>query len=222
MPAVLFGSIGTLADTSELQRAAFNEAFAEHGLDWEWSREEYRELLTSSGGRQRIADYAGSRGEQVDAEAVHRTKSEIYQRKLEQTAVTARPGVAETIDQARQDGLKLALVTTTSRDNLRALGRALAPTIDFDRFDLLVDLEDVAQSKPAPDAYEFALERLGESPDGVVAIEDNVGGLQAARAAGLTCVAFPGENNAGHDFGEAARTVDHISLDGLRALVARG
>ena len=222
MTAVLFGSIGTLADTSELQRAAFNEAFARHGLDWEWSQDEYRDLLARSGGRQRIASYAQARGEKVDADAVHRTKSEIYQRKLEQEPVRARAGVAEAIEQARRDGLKLGLVTTTSRGNLQALGRALQSTVDLDRFDLLVDLDDVSEAKPAPDAYRFALERLGESPDDVVAIEDNVGGVAAATAAGLTCVAFPGENNAGHDFTGAERTVDHISLDELRPLVARG
>src|SRR5579875_2388832 len=67
MTAVLFGSIGTLADTSELQREAFNEAFREHGLDWNWSRDEYRELLRDSGGAKRIAAYAQERGDTVDA-----------------------------------------------------------------------------------------------------------------------------------------------------------
>jgi phosphoglycolate phosphatase-like HAD superfamily hydrolase len=60
MPAVLFGSIGALADTSELQREAFNDAFRAHGLDWTWSRDEYQQLLAESGGEQRIAAYAES------------------------------------------------------------------------------------------------------------------------------------------------------------------
>lgn len=41
LSALLFGSISTIADTSERQRHAFNEAFAEHGLDWQWDRDEY-------------------------------------------------------------------------------------------------------------------------------------------------------------------------------------
>ena len=69
MSALLLGSISVLADTSELQREAFNQAFAEHGLDWEWSRKECRNLLTSNGGRDRVAEYAGGRDETVDAEA---------------------------------------------------------------------------------------------------------------------------------------------------------
>lgn len=50
MTALLFGSIGTIADTSELQREAFNAAFLRHGLDWSWDRATYRALLTTAGG----------------------------------------------------------------------------------------------------------------------------------------------------------------------------
>ena len=73
MPAILFGPISTISDTSELQRQAFNDAFAEHGLDWNWGLDEYRALLTSNGGAARIADYAAERGDEVDAQAVHAT-----------------------------------------------------------------------------------------------------------------------------------------------------
>ncbi len=92
MPALLFGSISTLADTSELQRSSFNQAFADHGLGWEWPREEYRSLLGSNGGAARIADYARARGEQVDADAVHATKSVIFQKSLVSNGAEAWPG----------------------------------------------------------------------------------------------------------------------------------
>jgi beta-phosphoglucomutase-like phosphatase (HAD superfamily) len=124
MAVVLFGSIGTIADTSELQRAAFNDAFRQHGLDWNWSRQEYRELLRDSGGASRIASYAEARGDEVDAEAVHRTKSELFQGKLRASRPALRPGLVDTIEQARRNGYKLALVTTTSclgRPDLRRL-----------------------------------------------------------------------------------------------------
>jgi phosphoglycolate phosphatase-like HAD superfamily hydrolase len=60
MSAILFGSISTLVDSSELQRRAFNEAFESHGLDWQWSQPDYVAMLESNGGAQRIADYATS------------------------------------------------------------------------------------------------------------------------------------------------------------------
>src|SRR4051794_17042780 len=87
MSTILFGSISTLADTSELQRRAFNDAFAAYGLDWHWSRDDYVAMLSSNGGAQRIADYASSRGDDVDAAAVHAKKSEIFQHLLGSSSV---------------------------------------------------------------------------------------------------------------------------------------
>ncbi len=220
MSAVLFGSIGSLADTSELQREAFNDAFRAHGLDWNWSRDEYQRLLQESGGASRIAAYAEARGVDVDAAAVHRTKSEIFQKSLQTEEIAPRSGVVETIQQARRDGVKVALVTTTSRDNVTALAQALRPQVDVEDFALVVDTSSVEHPKPAPDAYRFALERLDEDASACVAVEDNVGGVQAAAAARVACVAFPGANNSGHDFGEAARRVDSLTLAELQTLMS--
>lgn len=125
MAAILFGSISTLVDTSEFQRRAFNEAFAAHGLDWTWDREEYRSMLSGNGGAQRIADYAQLRGEQVDADGIHATKSEIFQELLKNTPVSPRPGVTDVITAAQANNVKLGLVTTTSPDNVAALLGAL-------------------------------------------------------------------------------------------------
>jgi HAD superfamily hydrolase (TIGR01509 family) len=219
MTAILFGSIGVLADTSELQRASFNEAFRAHQLDWNWSQEEYRELLKSSGGQQRIADYGAHHGVDVDAAAVHATKSELFQKHLAEGGVTARPGVAETIEAARRDGVSLALVTTTSGQNISAIAKALAPEVDIADFRVVIDRDDVRNPKPAPEAYELVLQRLGETASTCVAIEDNVGGVQAAEAAGVAVVAFPGENNADHEFGGNAPRVDSLSAGGLLAMV---
>ncbi len=220
MPAVLFGSIGALADTSELQREAFNEAFRAHGLDWNWSRDEYRQLLAESGGEQRIAAYADKTGDQVDAGAVHRTKSEHFQEFLRTRPITARPGVVDTIEEADRNGVQVALVTTTSGDNVAALAQALRPELDVHSFALVVDSSSVEHPKPAPDAYRYALETLGEDAGDCVAIEDNVGGTEAAIAAGVPCVAFPGENNAGHEFPESAHRVNELNFGDLQAVAS--
>lgn len=194
MSAVLFGSISTLADTSELQRQAFNEAFAESGLDWEWSRDDYVAMLSSNGGAQRIQEYAQARGQDIDAAAVHTRKSEIFHRLLGDSTVTPRAGVTDTIAEAKRNHHKVGFVTTTSQANIDALLSALTPEITAETFDLIVDHESVSAAKPNAAAYEFALDQLGESADSVVAIEDNVGGVAAAVQAGIRCVAFPNEN----------------------------
>ena len=219
MSALLLGSISVVADTSELQRTAFNEAFAEHGLDWEWDRDHYVAMLEGNGGADRIAAYAAERGEDVDAAAVHATKSRIFQRNLAKGGAQLRPGVLEAVREARQAGARVALVTTTSPANVAALLEAL-PDISADDFDLLVDATAVDRPKPDPAAYRYALDALGEDAADAVAVEDNVGGVRSAVSAGVATVAFPNANTATHDFSAAAAVVDRLDYTDLRARAA--
>jgi HAD superfamily hydrolase (TIGR01509 family) len=215
MTTLLFGSISTLADTSEIQRDSFNQAFAAHGLDWTWGQAEYAGLLGSNGGRDRVAAYAESRGQDVDADAVHATKSRIYQETLRSSEISPRPGVAETFRAAKEQGLKVGLVTTTSADNLAALSDALGDAVPFDQFDVVVDQSKVGARKPDAEAYTYALQQLGEDAADAVAIEDNLGGVQSAKAAGVTVVAFPNGNTTAQDFGDTRR-VETVDLADLR------
>jgi HAD superfamily hydrolase (TIGR01509 family) len=216
MPAILFGSIGTIADTSELQRQAFNQAFALHDLDWNWSRSEYMNLLETSGGSQRIEDYATSLGQSVNATAIHQSKSEIFQAALGKERVEPRPGVVVAIQTAQQQGFKLAWVTTTSKQNVDSILGALRPEIDASMFDLVLNSSAVKNSKPAPDAYDFAVRELGQTPQDCIAIENNLDGLKAARAAGLACVAFPDANTIQHNFDRANLVVDRLNFQQLQ------
>jgi HAD superfamily hydrolase (TIGR01509 family) len=219
MSAILFGSISTIADTSELQRQAFNKAFKAHGLDWDWSRSEYLTMLEKSGGQNRIADYAETIGQTVDAEAIHRSKSEFFQNSLTKSQVKPRLGVVETIQGAKSQGLKVAFVTTTSQENISRLMAALQPSIQVTDFDLILNDASVDRPKPDKAAYTFALERLGEKSDDCIAIEDNLSGVASAIAAGLDCIAFPNENTAHHDFNKADRLVDRLDFDKLQKIL---
>ena len=219
MPSIFFGSIGSIADTSELQRQSFNQAFERHKLNWHWSREEYSAMLKKSGGIQRIKDYATSLGQSVNAVAIHESKSQIFQEYLQAGKVKPRPGVVETIVQTKQQGLKLCLVTTTSKKNVSSLLLGLGSDINPTDFDLIVNASMVEQPKPAADAYALALEKLNEKPEHCVAIEDNLGGLSAAKDAGIICVAFPGENNTHYDFSKADLRVDKLDFDGLKKFI---
>lgn len=219
MPTILFGSISSVADTSELQRDAFNRAFAEHGLSWRWDRDDYRATLGSNGGEARIAAYAAERGEEVDAAAVHATKSRLFQESLADSGVTPRPGVAETVAAAHADGARVGLVTTTSPENVSALLEALAPSLPEGSFDLVVDVTDVDEPKPDPAAYTLALDKLGVDAGDVVAVEDNPGGVSAADGAGVVVVAFPNENTEGLDFTAAVEEIDRVDYDYLKTLL---
>ena len=70
--AILFGSIGTLIETSDLQKESFNEAFKEAGLDWYWDQEDYKLLLKQSGGTKRIEDFAEKNNTIVEAKKLER------------------------------------------------------------------------------------------------------------------------------------------------------
>ncbi|MDG4649663.1 HAD-IA family hydrolase [Roseibacterium sp. SDUM158017] len=197
MTHLFLGSIGVLAETSELQRQAFNDAFAEVGLDWNWSREAYSKMLRRSGGQQRIADYAEAQGMTVDAVELHRLKSTLFQARLD-AGVPLRPGVIEAIAETRKAGGRLAFVSGTLADNVDAI--LAAARLSRRDFDLVTDATWDARPKPAPDLYLSALETLGIAAEDVLAVEDNPDGLRAASAAGIRVLAFPGLYHDGSDF----------------------
>lgn len=203
MKALFLGSISVLADTSELQRAAFNEAFAEAGLDWHWSRDAYRAMLEGSGGKDRIARYAEERGVEVDAAALHARKTEIFESKLREGSLPVRAETQRMLTAAKVQGQRIAFVSGTSPRTLAALMDGLGGA-DHLGFDLVTSEKAVAEPKPHPALYEFALATLGLEPQDVLVIEDNRAGVDAAKAAGLTCIAYPNENTRHHDFSDVA------------------
>ena len=201
--AIIFGSIGALVETSDMQRDAFNEAFREAGLDWNWDRETYRELLRKPGGLSRIERYAADRGETVDARALHRRKTELFDRELLEGSLDLRPGVREVLDYAREAGIALGFATTTSRENVDATLAATTGQVTREMFGFVGDDSMTAKQKPAPDIYTIALEHLKVLAAEAIAIEDTVPCFMAARAAGIATVAFPNENAAPEGYPDA-------------------
>ena len=190
MHTLFFGSIGTLAETSSLQLEAYNEAFAQSALDWRWSVCDYKRMLLSAGGYDRVLYYAKVRGDLVDAAELHRLKSEIYRNLLRSRIVEPRPGVIEAIEYVKSNDGKLALVTSTSLDNVRQLLEKLG--IQEDVFELVVHSGLVARPKPHPDAYLYALDQLKVPAHHVLSVEDNPDGALAANGSGTNCLAVPG------------------------------
>jgi beta-phosphoglucomutase-like phosphatase (HAD superfamily) len=160
-----------------------------------------------------LADYAAERGEDVDAVAVHRTKSKLAQGRMA-AGVIAHRGVVETIKAAQGVGDKLALVTTTARENVDALLDGL-DDVSAEDFDVIIDACSVEEPKPDKSAYTLALQILGVDAASAVAIEDNVIGLASAKAAGVRTIAFPNANTADRDFAAADQRVDCLDPDAL-------
>ena len=214
MPTLLFGSIGSIVETSELQRLAFNQAFREAGLDWDWSREDYRAMLRHEGGRARIKAYAQERNETVDAEALHAEKSRLFQLRLDAGDLRPRPGVAELIGRASDERVRVGFVSTTTPENVASILKAVEADISRDAFALVMDSTFVSRRKPDPEPYEVALKELGAKPTHALAIEDNSDGVRAALAANIETIAFPGENTREHDYDGAVLIVqDRLDPD---------
>lgn len=229
LAALLFDVDGTLADTEEAHRRAFNAAFAEHGLVWEWSESEYARLLKVAGGAERIAHFidrlgvpAGRNAElKGRVPAIHQSKTRRYGELIAGGAAPLRAGVERLLVDARAAGLKLAIATTTTPANVEVLLASALGSRSLEWFDVLACGDSVAHKKPAPDIYLLALGRLGLAPWCCAAFEDSANGLAAARAAGLYTVVTPTRWTAGEDLTAAERRVGDLSelggLAGLRA-----
>lgn len=213
MNALLFGSIGTLADTSLLQLEGFNTAFREAGLDWHWNVEAYRRMLRQPGGKARIRCYAEAYGmpdiSEDQVEALHRRKTEFFNESIADGRARFRPGVVRLIQEARGAGqrVRVGLVTSTERETISNLLVMSEGLVGADDFDVIIDRSQVDDGKPAPDAYELALERLAVRADACLAIEDTPSCAGAARDAGIACLATPNSFHQGDDFGSAIAVV---------------
>ena len=137
MKAILFGSIGTLIETSNIQRESFNEAFKEEGLEWYWDEEDYTKLLKKSGGTKRIEDFAEKNNTNVDAKKIRARKTEIYNNKIKQTFIPPREGVLDILQYALKNNIKIGFVTSTTVDNIESVFKTLNNKINKDDFDFI-------------------------------------------------------------------------------------
>ena len=197
--ALIFDVDGTLADTEEFHRRAFNAAFSAAGLNWWWNRATYRELLRVAGGRQRMRAFAELEDPVTTARAdfeqlltaLHAAKTRRYDASLREEPLPLRPGIARLFEEAADAHLTLAIATTTTAANLDALlephfGRAWR-----ERFAAIVSGSEIRRLKPEPDVYLEALRQLGLDASECLAFEDSANGIRSATAAGLAVIATP-------------------------------
>lgn len=213
--AILFGSIGSVVETSEIQRKAFNDAFTDVGLDWYWDQDSYASMLAASGGKNRVQNYARSRGQTVDAAAVHSKKTELFHEALRNDFPDLRAGVFDVISYARKNVCSLGLVTTTEQETAELIAASVAK-MTGSTFDLVTFRDQSRPGKPDPAVYQHALVALQVGPKDTIAIEDNADGVKAAKAAGITAIGFPGENTRAEDFLGADALVEGNILEALR------
>ncbi len=214
-PNVLFiGSIGAIAETSEFQRQAYNQALKENDVDWQWDKETYKRLLKSNGGQDRLDMLGTATGKPLTQEKIqqiHSRKTQLAGDNIISNNVQPRPGVAELIQQAKKDGAKVAWVTTTGHENTDAILNSFDGKISKDDFDHIFHRDDAQHGKPQPDIYYEAMKHFEAAPQQCVAIEDSLNSTLSARGAGIYTVATLGEYHDEHVENIADKQIKDLS-----------
>jgi HAD superfamily hydrolase (TIGR01509 family) len=216
LQALIFDVDGTLAETErDGHRVAFNRAFAESGYDWNWNEQLYGELLEVAGGKERLRHYlneylpefkpAGELDEFVVK--IHDLKTHHYQQLLAQRVITLRPGVKRLISEARSQGFRLAIATTSTIPNVMAL---IDEQLEADWFEVIAAGDIVPAKKPSPDIYHYALEKMNLAPEECIAFEDSYQGLVAAQEAGLKTIVTVNDYTKHQNFAGAWLVVNHL------------
>ena len=216
--AIIFDVDGTLADTEDGHRQSFNEAFAECGLDWNWDAALYDQLLKVTGGKERIKYYVESFltgfAKPGDFEEfvkhLHKVKTAHYTAMLREGQIPLRPGIKQLITDARKAGIRLAIATTTSRENVATLLQQGLGAGGANWFEVIGCGDIVPHKKPAPDIYFWVLEKLGLPAAACIALEDSENGLCSSLAAGIKTFVILNRYTRGQDFSGAAAVFDDL------------
>ncbi len=209
--AVIFDMDGVLTDSEPLINEAAVTMFREQGLV---VRPKDFLPFVGTGEDRYLGGVAEQHRYHLDIAAAKKRTYEIYL-KLVPERLRAFPGATQFVRRCRQASLKVAVASSADfikiEANLRQIG--LPPA----EWDTLVSAEDVAKKKPAPDIFLAAARKLGLPPAACVVIEDAVNGVQAAKAAGMRCIAvaqtFPAEKLNGADV--VRPTMAEVSLTDL-------
>ncbi len=217
--AFIFDVDGTLADTErDGHRPAFNKAFEELGLDWHWDVALYGKLLAVTGGKERIRYFvdqflpASSRPAEIDdlVVSLHKAKTKHYTTMLAEGLIPMRPGVKRLLNEARKAGVRLAVATTTTPENVTALLRHSLAEDALNWFEVIAAGDIVPAKKPAPDIYLWALREMDLAPHRCVAFEDSRNGLKSSLGAGIRTVVTVNDYTASDDFSGATAVLSDL------------
>jgi HAD superfamily hydrolase (TIGR01509 family) len=194
--AILWDNDGVLVDTEGLFFESTRRVLARIGV--KLSLEQFLDLSMRQGlSALTLAANCGWQKEQIAD--LKRERDLLYSQMLRKhTRVLA--GIPETL-KALHRRVRMAIVTSSQRQHFDTMHADIGLT---QYFEFVLAREDYNQSKPSPEPYTLALERMGINPEQCIAIEDSERGLAAARAAGLRCLVIPNDITRNCSFEGAA------------------
>jgi len=219
LQALLFDVDGTLADTErDGHRPAFNMAFKAARLDWYWDEALYGELLAVTGGKERIRYYLEKFNPEFSkpgcfndfVKNLHASKTKFYTQLMAEGRIPLRVGVERLINEARNEGMRMAIVTTTTPENVTALLKSTLGSESESWFEVIAAGDIVPAKKPAPDIYLWALEQMNLMPEDAIAFEDSLNGIKSSAAANLKTIITINGYTKEDDFSQAQLVLDQM------------
>ena len=211
--SIFLGSIGTIVETSEIQRRAFNLAFEKCKIPWVWEQQDYIEMLVEAGGKNRLKSFAEKSNvalEPSQIEKIYSSKNSFFLETIRSNHIAPRDGIISLLRDCYKYEVKVGWVTTANNQVVEALMEALKEYIDFSTFDLVTSLDSGIEPKPDPDIYRKSISQVGTSINLALAIEDSESGFIAAHKAGVRCLVVPGRYKKDQQFNGADGVVDSI------------
>ncbi len=217
LKALIFDVDGTLAETErDAHRVAFNETFAAYDLDWDWSVKLYGDLLAVTGGKERMKFYLQKYrpsdpplSDQYIAE-LHKDKTARYNAMLVNNPIPLRPGVRRLIEEARAEGIRLAISTTTSPKNVSSLLENSLTADAMSWFEVVGAGDIVEAKKPASDIYDYVLKELKLKPEECLAFEDSGNGIRSSLGAKIPTIITVNDYTLDHDFTGAKLVLNNL------------
>ncbi len=231
LQALLFDVDGTLADTEkDGHRVAFNMAFNAAGLDWNWDTALYGELLAVTGGKERIRFYLDKFNtifkKPLDfdgfVKGLHAEKTKFYVQLMTEGRVPLRTGVEKLIKQAKAAGMRMAIVTTTTPENVTALLENTLGAASESWFEVIAAGDVVPDKKPAPDIFLWALEKMHLTAEETIGFEDSLNGILSATAAKVKTIVTINDYTQHDDFSSAALVLNHMGDENTPFKVLQG
>jgi HAD superfamily hydrolase (TIGR01509 family) len=181
--AVIFDMDGLLLDSEPLYRATWQTASADLGFPID---DVLYERFVGRGNVEAEQILREHFGDAFPLDEFHKLWRSDWDKRLAAAPLARKAGAVELLDVLESRGIPKALATSSPRVlALRCLGD-LAP-----RFAALAFGDEVSHSKPAPDLFLLASQRLGIAPADCVVLEDSEAGVRAARAAGMDVIMVP-------------------------------
>ena len=181
---------GTIANTEiEAHLPAFNNAFNDLGINWNWDTNKYIKLLKVNGGKYRIAHYAKSNNDDFSEDLIlkiHERKQFHYLEIIKKNCVSLKTGVFRLINELHRKKVRQFIVTSSSRNQVDLLVEHLFN--GFNPFEFIISSDDVELRKPNPLPYLKAIQLSGINKNNSIVIEDSNPGLKSSLSANLPTI----------------------------------